>query len=122
MHANRRQTRDRRSSGLLAGPTRLSLLLGAASALLATPAPAPAQNPKNANYDEAKVPSYSLPDPLALSTGARVRDARAWVEARRPEVLGLFETQVYGKMPGRPLRLAFEVTRVVEDALGGKAT
>ncbi len=74
------------------------------------------------NYDEAKVPAYSLPDPLVLSGGERVGDAETWTNRRRPEVLRLFETHVYGKAPGRPAGLKFEVARVVKDALGGAAT
>ncbi len=31
-----------------------------------------------ANYDEAKVPSYKLPDPLVLLSGERVADAKTW--------------------------------------------
>src|SRR4051794_14231241 len=62
--------------------------------------PAIAQEPK-INYDETKVPAYSLPDPLVLSGGERVGDAETWTKKRRSEVLRLFETHVYGKSPGR---------------------
>src|SRR5690242_3740914 len=83
--------------------------------------PAMAQRP-DVNQDEAKVPAYTLPDPLALSNGERVADASTWESRRRPEVLRLFETQVYGKEPGRPEGLSFQVGRVLKDAVGGKAT
>ena len=49
-------------------------------------------------------------------------DAATWESKRRPEILRLFETHVYGKTPGRPDRLAFELKGTVKDALGGKAT
>ena len=74
------------------------------------------------NYDESKVPSYTLPDPLVTSGGERVVDARAWVGERRPEILKLFETHVYGRSPGRPNQLKFEVISTDPNALGGKAT
>ena len=54
------------------------------------------------NYDESKVPQYTLPDPLVLADGQRVTDAATWRERRRPEILRLFEKHVYGKAPGRP--------------------
>jgi hypothetical protein len=39
------------------------------------------------NTDEAKVRSYTLPDPLVTSSGERVRDADTWIRRRRPEIL-----------------------------------
>ena len=83
--------------------------------------PARAQKPET-NYDESKVPEYTLPDPLLLSGGRRVTDAATWRDRRRPEILRLFEKHVYGKAPGRPERMQFKVRSVVTDAVGGKAT
>ncbi len=83
--------------------------------------PAFGQNPE-INYDEAKVPQYTLPDPLLLSDGERVTDAATWSQRRRPEILRLFEEHVYGKSPGRPQAMKFQVTSVAADALGAKAT
>lgn len=74
------------------------------------------------NVDEAKVPAYTLPDPLILSDGTRVADAQTWVARRRPEILRLFEQHVYGRAPGRPEGMIFYVTSVDCEALGGKAT
>jgi hypothetical protein len=51
-----------------------------------------------------------------------VRDAETWRTRRRPEILGLFESQMYGKAPGRPDRLRFDVRSTDASALGGKAT
>ncbi len=73
------------------------------------------------NYDEAKVPKYELPDPLLLENGRRVTDARTWVTQRRPEILELFTTQVYGRSPAPRKDMHFEVTDVDKNALGGKA-
>lgn len=73
------------------------------------------------NYDESKVPAYTLPDPLVCLDGTPVRDAKTWYEKRRPEILALFQTYVYGKSPGRPADMWFEVTSVDENALGGTA-
>jgi len=74
------------------------------------------------NYDEAKVPPYTLPDPLMLADGTKVTDAQTWWERRRPEILRLFEQHVYGKSPGRPEGMWFETRSVDKEALGGQAT
>ena len=73
------------------------------------------------NYDESKVPDYKLPELLKLNDGSPVKDAAAWSGKRRAEVLELFRSEVYGRRPGRPEALRFEVTKKDEAALGGKA-
>ncbi len=73
-------------------------------------------------YDEAKVPSYTLPDPLVSSNGEKVEDAEAWRAKRRPEILRLFQEHVYGKAPGRPADMTFEVTSTKPGMLEGKAS
>lgn len=83
--------------------------------------PALAQAPR-ANEDESKVPPYTLPDPLVMSNGQKVKDATEWNSKRRPEILKLFETQMYGKAPGRPGILISKLVSVDSEALGGKAT
>ena len=74
------------------------------------------------NYDESKVPPYTLPDPLTLSDGVKVRDVRTWRQKRRPEIIRLFEQHVYGRLPGRSAGLRFETKSVDKKALDGKAT
>lgn len=73
--------------------------------------------------DEAKVPPYTLPDPLVCEDGTRVTDAKTWREKRRTELLRLFEREEYGKtLVGRPEALRFVVREEKKDARGGKAT
>ena len=74
-----------------------------------------------ANYDEAKVPPYTLPDPLVMANGDKVTDAETWRTKRRPEILQLFRTQMFGRSPGRPEGMTWEVTDCDKQALGGKA-
>jgi hypothetical protein len=74
------------------------------------------------NYDEARVPAYTLPDPLILAAGQSVKDAATWRSRRRPELLGLFEENVYGRSPGRPAGMRFGAVEVDTKALGGRAT
>ena len=77
---------------------------------------------EGANYDESKVPKYSLPDPLVLSDGKPVTDAQTWWQRRRPEILSLFEQYIYGKTPDKKLEnMSFEITSIDINALGGKA-
>jgi len=74
------------------------------------------------NYDESKVPDYTLPDPLVMQSGKKVTDAKTWREKRRPEILDLFRTHVYGRAPGKPEKMTFEVVESDAKALGAKAT
>lgn len=78
--------------------------------------------PKDANYDEAKVGSFTLPDPLKMENGEPVRDAAAWRQKRRPELIRLFETHLYGRSPGKPETILFDKTSEDKNALNGKAT
>jgi hypothetical protein len=73
------------------------------------------------NYDESKVGTYTLPDPLVLDNGKRVKDTKAWNNKRRPEIVSIFETQQYGKAPGRPAGESFDVFDKGTPALNGKA-
>src|SRR5215813_14915728 len=75
---------------------------------------------KQENHDEAKAGEYTLPDPLVMAGGERVTSADAWRKRRRPEILRLFETNVYGRNPGRPKGMSFELTSIEKSALGGK--
>src|SRR3954466_14891475 len=81
---------------------------------------APAQQAE-ALYDESKVPRYTLPDPLVMRSGEKVRDGKMWTSRRRPEILSIYETEVFGRSPARPSRLNYEVASVDRQALGGKA-
>lgn len=77
---------------------------------------------QEANYDEAKVPQYKLPDPLVLADGTPVKDAATWKSKRRAEILELFATQVFGKMPTKKLdSIKYEVLESADTALDGKA-
>src|SRR5215470_2003639 len=51
------------------------------------------------NYDESKVAPYSLPDPLVLSNSKPVRTGDTWTKQRRPELIKIYETEIYGRVP-----------------------
>jgi hypothetical protein len=73
------------------------------------------------NYDEAKVGTYTLPDPLTLADGKPVRDAKTWNEKRRVEIVRLFEENEYGRSPGRPAGMTFDVFDKGTPVFEGKA-
>ena len=73
------------------------------------------------NYDEARVGTYTLPDPLVLANRKPVRDAKTWTEKRRPEIVRLFEENQYGRSPGRPAGMTVEVFDKGTPAFDGKA-
>jgi len=104
--------------------TEMRALLLAAAILAIVPAIC-GQNANQANYDESKVGSYTLPDPLVTSNGTRITDRRAW-RTRRTELLKTFASQVYGRTPDQAVamrgRLRFEVTSQTSRALGGIAS
>ena len=72
------------------------------------------------NYDEARVPAYTLPD--LLTSGTRSIKKPAQWTARRDEILELFRDNVYGRSPGRPEHLAFSVIEENPRAMDGAAT
>jgi hypothetical protein len=74
------------------------------------------------NYDEAKVGSYTLPDPLLGKDGHRIADASGWTAKRRPEILRDFRDLMYGHTPELPIRLRVETITTRKDALGGLAS
>src|SRR5829696_7542954 len=84
-------------------------MLATQPSMLQTPTPATAANQINlgrdangnplrralktghvSNYDENKVPPYTLPDPLVMTNGALVTSANTWKRQRRPELLRLY--------------------------------
>ena len=73
------------------------------------------------NYDESKVGTYTLPELLVLANGKPVRDAKTWTERRRPEILRLFEENEYGRAPGHPADMSFDVFDKGTPAMNGAA-
>jgi len=73
------------------------------------------------NYDETLVGTYTLPDPLVMLNGKKVKNAKTWYKKRRPEIVGLFEEFQYGRMPAKPKDMTFNVFDKGTPALEGKA-
>jgi (4-O-methyl)-D-glucuronate---lignin esterase len=73
-------------------------------------------------YRESDVPAYRLPDPLVCADGSRVSSRKEWELKGRPETLELFRKFVYGRSPGRPSEVRFDLIAADPQAMEGKAT
>jgi hypothetical protein len=73
------------------------------------------------NYNEEKVPPYTLPDPLMLFSGERVDSAETWFKQRRPEILKFYQTEIYGRIPPNAPAVHWKVTETDVNARDGKA-
>lgn len=74
------------------------------------------------NYDESKVPDFTLPEALISESGQTITTPDQWNEIRRPELIQLFENHVYGRQPGSVPDAVYQQILFVPDALDGKAT
>lgn len=79
------------------------------------------RNRPESNFDEAKVPAWTLP-PLLNQTVIEGADAPAAWTRRRAELLRIFRQEVFGVSPPRPETLTFEVTETDPQAMEGAAT
>ena len=73
------------------------------------------------NYDESKVPPYTLPDVLKTLDHQKITTAKDWENIRRPQVLSLFEEHVYGTMPKKYDQISFRMKHENKNAMQGKA-
>jgi hypothetical protein len=74
------------------------------------------------NYTDEKVAAYTLPDPLVTASGERVTTAEAWWKQRRPEILKIYQTEVYGRIPENAPKVTWEVTEPATSVRDGAAT
>ncbi len=72
-------------------------------------------------YNEAKVPEYKLPDPLVMQNGNQVEHVEDWINLRRPEILKLFQQEIYGQVPTPLLMTDFKILERSDIALEQKA-
>ena len=62
-----------------------------------------------------------LPDILVAEDGRKIKNIDDWENIRRPEILELFETYVYGKIPNNKMNIRFKVIKENNNALFGNA-
>jgi len=77
---------------------------------------------RDVNYDESKVPGYTLPALLMTADGQHISTTAQWEQQRRPELLELFAAQMYGRTPADRIPVHYEVLTENPDALNGMAT
>jgi len=80
------------------------------------------KNQTEFNYFEEKVPVYKLPEVLVSFEGKQVKDVQMWEETRRNEILELFRTNVYGRVPSTEYTKSFKLINEDKNAMGGDAT
>ena len=77
------------------------------------------QDPTYANYDESKANPYpDLPDPLTLNDGKKVTAAKTWWKERRPQIVELFDREVYGRVPSHTPKVTWEVVSTTNEKNG----
>ena len=80
------------------------------------------KSPRAANYDEAKAnPWPKLPDALLLENGQRATTAEEWRTERRPQVVALFDREVYGEVPADVPAVRWEVVSTSRETVGDVA-
>ena len=87
--------------------------------------PGPSGNesaPNHANYDEQLANPYKdLPDPLTLHDGGKVTTRQMWWQRRRPEIVEMFEREVYGRVPKDVPKVTWAVIASEREMVGGIA-
>lgn len=73
-----------------------------------------------ANYDEAKVPVFTLPDVLVFNDGTPVANKKDW-DKRRSEIYSIFEKEVFGVVPEWKGQVKPTLVSEKADALDGIA-
>ncbi|MDR2036704.1 MAG: acetylxylan esterase [Bacteroidales bacterium] len=73
------------------------------------------------NLDESKVVSYTLPEVLQLNNGKKIKSTSVWEKKRRPELLEIFSSQMYGRTPQQKLNAEHKVLAEEDNELGGTA-
>jgi hypothetical protein len=77
------------------------------------------KSPNAANYDESKADVYpNLPDPLKLNNGKPVTSAKMWWSRRRPEIVELFNRDIYGFVPPHTPKVNWEVVSTTQEKNG----
>jgi hypothetical protein len=76
-------------------------------------------SPNAANFEESKVaPDLKLPDPLITISGQKVTTPEMWWKIRRPELVELFDREIYGRVPQNTPKVKWEVVSTTNETIG----
>lgn len=64
---------------------------------------------------------FTVPDVLVGQDGMKVRNRRQWEKKRRPELMGIFNSEMFGSVPAKPEGLHFRLTCPDSLVYGGTA-
>jgi hypothetical protein len=71
------------------------------------------------NYDEARANPYPLwPDPLVDEKLHKITSPEQWWAKRRPELIELFEREIYGRIPATVPQVTWSVETIDQESLG----
>ncbi|MDP4679595.1 MAG: hypothetical protein NWS46_04425, partial [Cyclobacteriaceae bacterium] len=79
---------------------------------------------KGVIYSEDQVPYFELPDPLVTVEGKRVTSVDEWTNIRRPQIMSLLATNIYGRVPipESPIKTEFQEVSIDKDFFDGRCT
>jgi hypothetical protein len=75
-------------------------------------------------YSEKQVPSYELPDVLYTIEGNKIAAPEEWLSIRRPQVMAMFASTIYGRIPvpETPVNQTFEIVDSNPEFFEGRCT
>lgn len=75
-------------------------------------------------YSERQVPFYELQDPLVTIEGKRITTKQEWLNIRRPQIMGMFASTIYGRVPEpeTPVEVDYEVLSEDKEFFDGRGT
>ena len=75
-------------------------------------------------YSESQVPFYELQDPLVTIEGNRITTQEEWLNIRRPQIMGMFASTIYGRVPEpeTPIEVDYEVLSEDKEFFDGRGT
>lgn len=79
---------------------------------------------KEVIYTEGQVPDYKLPNPLVTLEGTRIGNKEEWTNIRRPQIIDLLASNIYGHvpLPESPIKSEFQLLEVSKSFFNGRCT